>query len=147
MSRSTLALLTTGMFVLAGTSNLHAQEAAADPVVDATEQADSEAATDVQVVEATIFSPDAFEPMELNVEFSGSGDDLAAAITMPGMEMRIDLTGLVLTDDEFKFSMTSPGGEEVECTLYQLDDASYRGECMAEGEDDFAEMTLGAFEK
>ncbi len=145
MRRSTFALLAAGMFVFAGTSNLHAQEAAADPVVDATEQADSEAATDVQVVEATILNPGAFEPMELNVEFSGSGDDLAAAIMIPGMEMRFELTDLLLVDDEFSFLFVSPGGQEVECTLYELDDTSFRGECLADGE--VAEMTIGAFEK
>ncbi len=143
MRRSISALLVAGIFVFAGTSDVLAQDAAADVA----EEVVVETQIDVQVVEATIINPGAFEPMELNVEFSGSGDDLAAAITIPGMEMRIDLTDLVLANDEFSFSLTNPGGQEIECSLYQLDDESYRGECTAEGEDEAAEMTLGAFEK
>jgi len=142
MRRSTFALLTAGMFVFAGTSDVLAQEAA-----DVAEEVVVETQIDVQVIEATIMNPGAFEPMELNVEFNGSGDDLAAAITIPGMEMRIDLNDLLVADDEFSFSLVNPGGQEIECTLYELDDASYRGECMAVGEGEAAEMTLGAFEK
>ena len=147
MRRSILALLTVGIFVFASSSDLRAQEAAAEAPADASEEAAPETPTDVQVVEATIINPGAFEPMELNVEFSGSGDDLAAAITIPGMEMRIDLNDLLVADDEFSFSLVNPGGQAIECALYQLDDESYRGECMAEGEGEPAEMTLGAFER
>jgi len=143
MKRSTLALLAAGMFIFAGTTDLRAQDAAAD----VTEDVVVETQIDVQVVEATIINPGAFEPMDLNVEFSGSGDDLAAAITIPGMEMRIDMNDLLVGDDEFSFSLVNPGGQAIDCTLYQLDDESYRGECMAEGEDESAEMTLGAFER
>jgi hypothetical protein len=85
--------------------------------------------------------------MDLNVEFSGFGDDLAAAITIPEMEMRIELTDLLLADDEFSFSLINPGGQEIECTLYELDDKSFRGECVVEGQGESAEMTLGAFER
>lgn len=141
MRRSIFALLTAGMFVFAGTSDVLAQDAAAD----VTEEVVVETQIDVQVVEATILNPGAFEPMELNVEFSGSGDDLAAAITVPGMEMRIELTDLLLVDDEFSFSLINPGGQEIDCTLFELDDTSFRGECLADGE--IAEMTLGAFER
>jgi hypothetical protein len=141
MRRSTFALLAAGMFIFAGTSELSAQDAAA------ADETTAETPTDVQVVEATIINPGAFEPMDLNVEFSGSGDDLAAVITIPGMEMRIDLNDLLVADDEFSFSLINPGGQAIECNLYQLDDESYRGECMAEGEGEAAEMTLGAFER
>jgi hypothetical protein len=143
MRRSIFALLAAGIFVFSGTSDLRAQEAAAD----VTEEVVAETPIDVQVVEATIINPGAFEPMDLNVEFSGSGDELAAAITIPEMDMRIDLNDLLISDDEFSFSLVNPGGQAIACTLYQLDDDSYRGDCMAEGDDESAEMTLGAFEK
>ncbi len=154
MKHSILALLAAGMFLFAGTSELRAQDATADADADAAADATEEAAadateevpSDVQVVEASIINPGAFEPMALNVEFSGSGDDLAATITIPGMEMRIALDDLLLTDDLFSFSLVNPGGQAIECSLYQLDDESYRGECM-DGGGEGAEMTIGAFEK
>ncbi len=149
MRHSILALLAAGMFLFAGTSELRAQDATADTAADATAEAAAaateEAPSDVQLVEASILNPGAFEPMELNVEFSGSGDNLAAAITIPGMEMRIGLDDMLLTDDLFSFSFVNPGGQAVECSLFRLDDNSFRGECLADGE--VAEMTIGAFEK
>ncbi|MEE8486971.1 MAG: hypothetical protein V3S56_02290, partial [Gemmatimonadota bacterium] len=78
MRHSILALLAAGMFLFAGTSELRAQDATADTAADATAEAAAdateEAPSDVQLVEASILNPGAFEPMELNVEFSGSGD-------------------------------------------------------------------------
>ena len=145
MRRSIFALLAAGIFVFAGTSDLRAQEADTEAAAETTAEAATETPSDLQVVEATILNPGAFEPMEFNVEFSGSGDDLDAAITIPGTEMRIEMNDLLVADEEFTFSLVDPGGSEIECTLYQLDDDSYRGECTDGGE--AAEMTLGAFEK
>ena len=141
MRRSTFALFVAGMFIIAGTTDLRAQDAAA------ADETTAEIPTDVQIVAATIINPGAFEPMDLNVEFSGSGDDLAAAITIPGMEMRIDLNDLLVADDEFSFSLINPGGQTIECNLYQLDDESFRGECFAGDDGTTAEMTIEAFEK
>ncbi len=154
MRKSIFALLAAWMFLIAGTSELRAQDATAnadaDAAADATADADAaatvEAPSDLQVVEASFLKPGAFEPMALNVEFSGSGDDLAAAITIPGTEMRFELTDLLLVDDEFSFSLVTDGGNAMECWLYQVDDDSFRGECMAE-DGEGAEITIGAFEK
>jgi hypothetical protein len=142
MRQSIFTLLAAGMFIVSGTSGLVAQEVAAD----ASEEVAADGQTDIQVVEATILNPGAFEPMDLNVEFSGSGDDLAAVISIPGMDMRIDLADLLLADDEFSFSLINPGGQLIECNLYQLDDESFRGDC-TDGDGEAAEMTLGPFER
>ncbi len=154
MRHSSFALLAAAMFVLAGTSDLRAQDEAAEATADVTADASAEAAADatadvtadVQVVDATILNPDAFEPMALAIEFSGSGDEWAAALTVPGMEMRIELLDLLLTEDEFTFSLVPPGDDLIECALYQLDDDSFRGECV-DDDGTSGEMTIEAFEK
>ncbi len=154
MRHSTFALLAAGMFVLAGSSDLRAQDEAADADADAAAEATAEAAaeatadtpSDVQFVDATLLNPGAFEPMALNIEFSGSGDEWAAAITVPGLEMRIELLDLLLSEDKFSFSMVPPGGDEIECTLYQLSDDSFRGDCFDDGGTG-VEMTIDAFEQ
>ncbi len=162
MRHSSFALLAAAMFVLAGTSDLRAQDEAADASEDVTADATAEAAadatmeaaadatadiaSDVQVVDATFQNPGSFEPMALAIEFSGSGDEWAAALTVPGMEMRIELLDLLLTEDEFTFSLVPPGDDLIECALYQLDDDSFRGECV-DDEGMSGEMTIDAFEK
>ena len=131
MRHSSFALLAAAMFVLAGTSDLRAQDEAADATADVTADASAEAAadatiepaadatadiaSDVQVVDATFQNPGSFEPMALAIEFSGSGDEWAAALTVPGMEMRIELLDLLLTEDEFTFSLVPPGDDLIEC--------------------------------
>lgn len=144
MKRSTFALFAAGMFVFAGASDLRAQDGDAGTA----DEAATETPSDVQIVEATILNPGAMEPMDLNVEFSGSGDELAAAITLPGMEMRIELTDLLITDDAFSFSFTAPGEDLViDCSLFRLGDESFRGDCFAGDDGTSAEMTIGAFEE
>ncbi|MDH3428160.1 MAG: hypothetical protein OEM23_06970 [Gemmatimonadota bacterium] len=139
MRRSILTVLAVGTFLVAA-HGLHAQEAAPEAAEAA------EAASDVQVVGATFLNPGAMEPMALNAEFTGSGDDLTAALTVPGMDLRVELNELLITDDTFTFSFLEPGGTlTIECSLYKLDDASFRGECFAG--DDTAEMTIEAFEQ
>lgn len=150
MKHSMLILLAAGMFAFTGTSDLSAQEVAVDTTADADAETATEAIddtpSDVQVVDASIVNPGAVEPMALNVEFSGSADEWAGALTIPGMEMRIDLDDMLLTDDLFSFSLVNSGGQEIECSLFRLDDDSFRGEC-TDGGGEGAEMTIGAFEK
>jgi hypothetical protein len=98
-------------------------------------------------VDAAIIRPGAFEPMALNVEFSGSGDELAAAITVPGAAgMRMEMSDLLISDEAFKFSFLEPGGTNIECSLIRLEDDSFRGECGSGGGDP-VEMTIAAFEE
>jgi hypothetical protein len=134
------------MFVLAGTSDLRAQDEAADATAEAAADATADVLSGVQVVDATFLNPGSFEPMALAIEFSGSGDEWAAALTVPGMEMRIELLDLLLTEDEFSFSLVPSGDDLIECKLYQLDDDSFRGECV-DDEGTPGEMTIGAFER
>ena len=143
MNRSTFALLAAGMFVLSTTSDLRAQEAEAEAPDTA-----AEAPAEVQVVGATFLNPGALEPMALNAEFTGSGNDLAAALSVPGMDLRVELNELLITADKFTFSFIEPGGElTVECSLFKLDDGSFRGDCFAGDDGSSAEMTIEAFEE
>jgi len=140
------------MLVFAGASDLRAQdgddETVAEAAAESASDAVAEVASDVQVVDASILNPGAMEPMDLNVEFSGSGDELAAAITVPGMEMRIELNEMLFTDDTFSFSFIAPGEDLViECSLFELGDESFRGECFAGDDGTTAEMTIEAFER
>jgi len=140
MRRSTFALLAAGMFVFAGTSDLRAQDA------DVEAAASEDAPSDVQNVEAMIMNPGAAEPTMLTVEFSGSGDALTAALTVPDVEgFRMEMTDLKLSDDAFTFLFLEPGGTTIDCELMRLDDDSFRGECDAGGVP--IEMTIEAFEE
>ena len=140
MRRSTFALLAAGMLVVGGTSDLRAQDAE----VEAT--AGDEAPSNVQIVEAMIMNPGAAEPTMLNVEFSGSGDALTGALTVPDVEgFRMELSDLKLSDDAFAFLFLEPGGTTIDCELMRLDDDSFRGECDAGGVP--VEMTIEAFEE
>jgi len=140
MRRSTIALLAAGMFVFAGTSDLRAQDA------DVEAAADEDTSSDIQLVEAMIFNPGAATPTILNVEFSGSGDALTAALTVPDVEgFRMEMTDLKLSDDAFTFLFLEPGGTTIDCELMRLDDDSFRGECDAGGVP--IEMTIEAFEE
>ena len=140
MRRWTFALLAAGIFVFAGTSDLRAQDAE----VEAT--AGDDAPANVQIVEAMIMNPGAAEPTMLNVEFSGSGDALTGALTVPDVEgFRMELSDLKLSDGAFTFSFLEPGGTTIDCELMRLDDDSFRGECDAGGVP--IEMTIDAFEE
>ena len=138
MRRSTFALLAAGMLVVGGTSDLRAQ--------DADTETEVETPTDVQVVEATIFSPGSAEPTVLNAEFSGAGESMTAALTVPEMEgFRMEMTSLRISDKAFNFSFLEPGGTSIDCELTRLEDDSYRGECDAGGVP--LEMTIEAFDE
>ena len=138
MRQSIFSLLAAGMFVFAGTSDLRAQ--------DADTEAAADAPSDVQVVEAMIMNAGAVEPTMLNVEFSGSGDSLTAALTVPDMEgFRMEMNSLRVTDKGFVFSFLEPGGTSIDCDLMRLEDDSFRGECDAGGVP--IEMTIEAFEE
>jgi hypothetical protein len=142
MRRSTLAVLTIGAFLMAATG-LHAQEAAAEAEAPA-------AATpaDLQVVAGSVLNPGTVDPMPLNFEFTGSGDDLEGAITVPAVEdMRIVMNDLMLTDSRFTFSFNAPGNEElIECDLERQDDDSFAGECFDDA-GTVVPMEIGAFEE
>ena len=158
MRQSIFALLAAGMFVFAGTSDLRAQDApadasaeaaadaTADAAADATADATADAPSDVQVVDATILNPGAFEPMALNVEFSGFGDSMTAALTVPDMEgFRMEMNDLRFSDKGLTFTFLEPGGTTIDCDLMRLEDDSFRGECDAGGVP--IEMTIEAFEE
>ena len=139
MRLSTFALLAAGMFLVAGTSDLRAQ--------DADTEAEVETPTDVQVVEATIFSPGSAEPTVLNAEFSGAGESMTAALTVPEMEgFRMEMDNLQINENAFTFSFLEPGGTSIDCDLMRLEDDSFRGECGTGGGPP-VEMTIGAFEE
>ncbi len=140
MRRSTFALLAAGMFLLAGTSDLRAQDAEVEAA------ASEEAPSEVQVAEAMIFYDGAATATILNVEFGGSGDALTAALTVPDVEgFRMEMTDLKLSDDAFTFLFLEPGGTTIDCELMRLEDDSFRGECDAGGVP--IEMTIEAFEE
>ena len=140
MRRSTFALLAAGMFVFAGTSDLRAQDAEVEAA------AGEDAPSDVQIVEAMILRAGAVESTILNVEFSGSGDGLTAALTVPDAEgFRMEMDNLLIGDKAFTFSFLEPGGTTIDCELMRLEDDSFRGECDAGGVP--IEMTIQAFEE
>lgn len=138
MRRTTFALLAAGALVAASATHLHAQE------VDA----DADTPSDVRVVEGSITNPGSVDPMPLNFEFSGSGDGLAAAITVPAVaDMRIVMNELMLTDSRFTFSFAAPGDETlIECDLERQDDDSFEGECF-DDEGTIVPIVIGAFEE
>jgi len=138
MRRSTFALLSAGVLIVAGTSDLRAQ--AADT------EAATEAPSDVRVVEATLLSAGAAEPTILNAEFDGSGESMTAAFTVPDVEgFRMEMNNLRLSDKGFAFFFLEPGGTSIDCDLLRLEDDSFRGECVAGGVP--IEMTIDAFEE
>ena len=107
--------------------------------------AQQEAGGKDQVVDGSVLNPGATEPLVLNFNCSGAGEDLAGAITVPGVEaLRMDLRDVVVTTDRFMFVYTSPDGTEIECTLLEEGGEGFRGECMA-GMDSI-EMAVGVFE-
>lgn len=138
MRRSTFALLSAGVLIVAGTSDLRAQDADTEPA--------TETPSEVQIVEATILSPGAAEPSILNTEITGSGESMTAAFTVPDVEgFRMEMNNLRLNDKGFAFSFLEPGGTSIDCDLMRLEDDSFRGECEAGGVP--IEMTIDAFEE
>lgn len=126
------------MLVLAGTSELRAQ--------DADTEAAEDTSSNVRVVDASMLSADGMEPTALYAEFSGSGDALTAALTVPDMEgFRMEMTDLHISEQGFTFSFLEPGGTSIDCDLIRLGDDSFRGECDAGGIP--VEMTIEAFEE
>ncbi len=141
MRRSTFAVLTMGAFLMAA-PGLHAQEAGAEAEAPAVE-----APADLQVIAGSILNPGSVDPMPLNFEFTGSGDDLEGAITVPAVEdMRIVMNELMLTDSRFTFSFQAPGNSNyIECDLERQDDDSFSGECF-DDTGTVVPMEIGAFE-
>lgn len=134
-----LFLLAAGMFAFTGTSELRAQ--------DVDTEAAEDTPSDVQVVDASIFSADGMETTALNVEFSGSGDSMTAALTVPDMEgFRMEMNDLHISAQGFTFSFLEPGGTSIDCDLIRLEDDSFRGECGTGGGPP-VEMTIEAFEE
>lgn len=112
---------------------------------DAADDAAVPDAVQATVVDATFMSPGAVEPTEVQVEFTGSGDDLGGTILVPGADMRIPLDDVKVTDDRLMFTFEDPGGAAtIDCSLNRLSDDSFRGQCEAQGQT--AEMTIDAFE-
>ncbi|MGD8495436.1 MAG: hypothetical protein PVF05_04545 [Gemmatimonadales bacterium] len=130
--------LAAALLILAATPSLHAQEAGGEEAA----APDAEQAT---VVGATFQNPGAIEPTEVQVEFTGSGDELGGTILVPGADIRIPLNDMKLTDDRLMFTFEDPGGAAtIDCSLNRLKDDSFRGQCEAQGQT--AEMTIDAFE-
>lgn len=127
------------LLLLAAAPALQAQEAG-------TGSPDAAAPDAVQatVVDATFLSPGQVQPTEVQVEFTGSGDDLGGAIVVPAADLRIPLSDMLLTEDRLTFDFVEPGGSTVDCTLNRLGDDSFRGQCLAGGQT--TEMTIDAFE-
>ena len=121
--------------------------AAAPALAQEADAADAAVPDAVQatVVDATFMNPGAVEPTEVQVEFTGSGDDLGGTILVPGTELRIPLNDVKVTDDRLMFTFEDPGGAAtIDCSLNRLSDDSFRGQCEAQGQT--AEMTIDAFE-
>lgn len=112
---------------------------------DAADDAAVPDAVQATVVDATFMNPGAMEPTAVQVEFTGSGDELGGAILVPGSDMRIPLNDVKVTDDRLMFTFEDPGGAAtIDCSLNRLGDDSFRGQCEANGQ--AAEMTIDAFE-
>lgn len=137
MKMRSLALVPAALLWFAAAPAL-AQEA------DMADTAAVPAAVQATVVDATFMNPGAMEPTEVQVEFTGSGDDLGGAIVVPAADLRIPLSDMLLTEDRLTFDFVEPGGSTVDCTLNRLGDDSFRGQCLAGGQT--AEMTIDAFE-
>lgn len=129
--------LTAALLLLAVTPALYAQEAADD-------QAAAPDAVQATVVDATFMNPGAVEPTEIQIEFTGSGDDLGGTILVPAADLRIPLNEMLLTEDRLTFDFVEPGGSTIDCSLNRLKDESFRGQCTAGGQ--ATEMTIEAFE-
>jgi len=126
------------LLLLAAAPSLQAQDAGGD---------DGAAPDAVQatIVDATFMSPDQMQPTEVQVEFTGSGDDLGGTILVPGADLRIELLEMMLSDDRLTFTFEDPGGAAtIDCSLNHLKDHSFRGPCEAGGQT--VEMTIDAFE-
>ena len=139
MKTRSLALVPAALLWFAAAPALQAQEA------DAADAAAVPDAVQATVVDATFMNPGAVEPTEVQVEFTGSGDDLGGTILVPGADMRIPLDDMKVTDDRLMFTFEDPGGAAtIDCSLNRLSDDSFRGQCEAQGQT--AEMTIDAFE-
>lgn len=113
------------MFVAAfGASELAAQEAASA----------GETSSESHIVDGTVLNPGATEPMDIQFEFTGAGDDLAAAILVPGANLRVELLEPRFLAKKFTFAFVEPGGTtRIECDLFRKRDDSFQGDCMEEG--------------
>ena len=117
-----LAILFAAAF---GASGLAAQEATAGA---------AETPSESRVVDGTVLNPGATEPMDIQFEFTGSGDDLQAAILVPGVDMRVELLEPHFAEKKFTFAFQEPGGtDRIECDLFRKRDDSFQGDCMKEG--------------
>lgn len=135
-----LTTLSAALLLFAAVPSLRAQEA--DTGSDEAAAPDAVQAT---VVDATFMNPGALEPTEVQVEFTGAGDNLGGTILVPGTDLRIELHEMMLTDDRLNFTFDDPGGAAtIDCSLNRLKDDSFRGQCEAGGQ--AAEMTIDAFE-
>lgn len=113
------------LFVAAfGASELSAQEAASAGA----------ASPEDHIVDGTVLNPGATVPMDIQFAFAGSGDDLEAAIVVPGANLRVELLEPLFTDEKFTFAFQEPGGtDRIECDLFRKRDDSFQGDCMKEG--------------
>lgn len=108
-----------------GASDLAAQGTASD---------DAAAPSESHVVDGTVLNPGATEPMDIQFEFTGSGDDLQAAILVPGANLRVELLEPRFLEKKFTFAFVEPGGTtRIECDLFRKRDDSFQGDCMEEG--------------
>ena len=126
-----LAILFAAAF---GASEVVAQEAASGG---------GETPSERRVVDGTVLNPGATEPMDIQFEFTGSGEDLQAAILVPGASLRVDLLEPLFLEKQFTFAFHEPGGtDRIECALFRANDDSFKGDCLEEGGGAPGQMTL-----
>lgn len=117
-----------------GTSPMAAQE-----VKSGEEGAPSES----RIVDATVLNPGSTQPMDIQFEFTGSEENLRAAILVPGVDLRVELLEPRFHEKTFTFAFQEPGGgDRIECTLFRNRDDSFDGDCMEEGGGAPGQMTL-----
>lgn len=135
MSSSARTAVFIALFAVAsGASDIAAQEAASTA---------AEASPEAHVVAATVLNPGATAPMDINFEFTGSGDDLEAAIVVPGVNLRVELLEPRFHEKKFTFAFIEPSGtDRIECTLFRDRDDSFSGDCAEQGGGAPGQMTL-----
>lgn len=135
MSASARTALLVALFAAAsGASELTAQDAMS---------ADAETPPEPHVVAGTVLNPGGTVPMDVSFEFTGSGDDLQAAILVPGMNLRVELLEPQFDETKFTFAFVEPGGNErIECTLFRDRSDAFSGDCMQEGGGAPGQMTV-----
>ena len=121
------------LVVAFGSNGLIAQEA----------EFSAEEPSETRVVDGTVLNPGATQPIDIQFEFTGSEEDLEAAILVPGMDLRVELLEPRFREESFTFAFQEPGGgDRIECTLFRNRDGSFDGDCMEEDGGAPGQMTV-----